>query len=449
MRYPKTEILTLVKRYGLNPKIYVILRAKLNGDIAKVKGYFNDITDFYSFYYYTVRPKYVIVSKNYLILGKDAEKSDNAIILGINDNGKIFVNWLSLSSVVYWINDKIERGEKGIEYKRINNDIEVYKVMDRVIYFILGYEKELSNEKVLDEKTTYRVQGDLTMYYIPYQNFIDEVYTRIEDQVRNFLEITILRRIQRTLEQKGIMAILSRDLNSRLSVIIQGVSRKWSDREKYKIIKAIAELIKNELYLDDIIPIRYIKEKEYYPWSYHEYPTDIFVKFYDCEKEVITKERKPAIMVDVTIGQGTWGFPYLPVVIMVTIESTVVRAWSYRIMKECKQQIDDLVSLQRVHRGKHTIEYYGYPREFTIIYSPRFIEKSIEDNNVMFSIRINAIYTTKPTIRIIHPEHGEIKLKMRHKKCRVTFGSTNTLEENDDVIIARRNSYILKEWARQ
>jgi len=449
MRYPKSEILTLAKRHGLNPKIYEILRAKLYGYLREKRKEFHSLSDYKSLLHYTTRPKFLVVSRNYIIVGKDKERSDNGLIIGVTKEGQIFVNWVSISFTEYELERLLEKGVKEIEYVRVKDEIEVYKTIDKVIWEILGYENEVSNKGKLMENVRYRVQGDIRLFYQKYNSFIDEIAPRLNDQVGQWLELVILRRVRRVLENYGLTTELNRNELGNLQLLLWGISRKWSYEEVLEIQRKIGKILSEELYLSDIIPIRHIVVKEIVTSPYGDYPKDVYVLFYSCEKELITKDRRSDINIRMTVGNGFWGFPYLPIIIRIGVNSKVVVGWVYKILRESEDQIKELEGKHRILRGRHLIEYYGYPLQFTIVYNPKFIENSLENDATIFSVNCGAIYTTKPTIRLVHPEHGEIKLKMLTDKCRVSINTIATMERDNDLIIARRNSYILSEWARQ
>jgi len=453
MGYPKEKILGLLKEWGVNKKIYQVFEAKLKGKIGKFKNEFNNLVDYKSLAHYTKKPNFLVISKNYVIIGKGKDRNDNAILIGVTEEGKIFVNWESKAYTKYILDKALRVSHKYEEYKtefqKIDGEIEVYKTTDNVVRALLGYEKEIDDEEVLSENVSYRVQGDLLLSFMSYNTIIEEISRLLDGQVHEWLEMVILRRIRRVLENHGFTSEIQQNELGYWQVYVWGIPNKWDRDRVYRVESGIAKLLVDELYFDDIIPIKYKKVEGLTTTFYNEYPLYVYVSYYSRERDEVTKDNYPDIELKVWAGDPTRDIPYRPLIIRATISKRVVIEWVYRILRESEEQIKALEGRYKVIRGRHVIEYYGYPTHFSIVYRPKIIENSLEDDSVIFTVDVGVIYTTKPYIKLIHPEHGEKRIKLAADKCRVRIDSVATLESIDEEIIAKRNSYLFSEIAKQ
>ena len=436
MRKDVREMIRFAESICKNQNVIKAFEYKIKGKLREIRHMFNSTIDYYTLLFFPKWCDEIYISENYVLMYKHYRQSTLGIVIGENDNSKVFVNFISGINKPKYVGEGIAVNDK----KTL-----VFPTWDNQVYIVLGYNFEYDTvDKIIPNKW-YRVQGDLIMSVRAYEDYISENSTVLQDQVDRYFELLILRRIQRILEDYGLTSELSNPLtidatvfalsgSRRFELDIWGLRRTWSYEERHKVKKKIGDIIKSDLYISDIMKVNEIMIDS-------PYQTYIKIRY---KYDEITY-----VNILIFEGRGEYGFAFYPIQIWCEISPRLGVIWSQQILTECKEEIESLIDEYTYNMGRHMITYYGYPHTVTITYEMPTIEKE----PIVFSFRRETLFTTKRTIKIKHVEHGNKTIVLPYDKCALSFENTNTLETYNgwegSNTIAKRNSYVFREWLKE
>jgi len=410
------KIVGFAKKIGMKEKLVRALELKAQGKVDELKQLFSRYTDYRAFAEFTCSPKKVFLSESYVIMVSDLDISGEIIVLGINDDGKLFLNFVT----------DVET-PRPVEQLYCSDDEElyIYRTTDNLVWNALGYSYDLNICRSLLPDDWIRVQGDIRVFCeeCPDPLLIFPMY--ISEQIISWLRLVIHRRIAGILESHELIPQIREN-----SIHLLGVKAIWDKEKIGRLVYRIAELVKDELYISDV---------------------------YKVEDVVINKRGVTAYWVCYSDGKG-WDVIiqvyYLPdaslsmykrLVVSAFIDPIVRDTWAYRVVTECEKQIKGLIGQYVYTVGRHRITYTGYPYDITLVYEPPLVEKE----PVLFTFRTVGLFTTDDKIVIEHPEHGTLKLKLPYKKCHVHIEPTRTIEGTSSGVWAIRNSYVFEHMLEQ
>jgi hypothetical protein len=344
----------------------------------------------------------------------DSYKSNTYYVIGINSDGKLFINKINTH-----IPGKLWIGELKLKNGRTCG---LYTARDDDVYIALGYVMDLENSKDktipqidMDGKTirSYRVQGDLVLmissYEDVYNDYIGFIKHSIYDQIERILKRTILLRISNILNSYNIATAIGND-----RIAIEAIPRYLDDYEIKAILNKLRDTLYSELYVSDIAPTLQI-ENIYRDWNNKYSGTDIYITL--------------------TIGRGSFGSPYKPIVISIEISEQIVRKFIDHALKDLELKVDRRV----IYHGRHKITYNGYPSQMTLATQLPLLNLDGVENTYVINVNIDRIYLNEGELRIDHVEHGSYTYKIA-KPLLVRFESTNVDRLNDN----RLSYYALK-----
>jgi hypothetical protein len=229
------------------------------------------------------------------------------------------------------------------------------------------------------------------------------------DQIERILKRTILLRISNILNGCNIATAIEND-----RIAIEAIPRYLDDYEIKGILNKIRDILYKELYVSDIAPTLQI-ENIYGEWNNKYSGTDIYITL--------------------TMGRGSYGNPYKPIVISIEISEQIVRKFIDHALKDLELKCDRRV----IYHGRHKISYKGYPSQMTIATQLPLLNLDGVENTHVISVNIDRIYLDEGELRIDHVEHGSYTYKIA-KPLLVRFQSTIVDPLNDN----RLSYYALK-----
>jgi hypothetical protein len=344
----------------------------------------------------------------------DSYKHSTYYVIGINSDGKLFINKL----------------DTGIPYRvwtgRLNmkngKNVELYTTNDHAVHHILGYQMDLENmmDKTIPQYNengeicqSYRIQGDLCLIIDTdrdvYNYYLGWIKHSTYDQIERILKRTILLRISNILNSYNITTAIGNN-----NLAIEAIPRYLDDIEIKGILNKLRDILYKELYVSDIAPTLQI-ENIYREWNSKYSGTDIYITL--------------------TIGRGSFGSPYKPIVISIEISEQIVRKFIDHALKDLELKVDRRV----IYHGRHKITYNGYPSQMTLATQLPLLNLDGVENTHVLNINIDRVYLDEGELRIDHVEHGSYTYKIE-KPLLVRFQSTIVDPLNDN----RLSYYALK-----
>jgi hypothetical protein len=369
-----------------------------------------------------LKPNSIMVSENYVILEFkrtikrrwDSYDSYTYYLIGINSDGKLFINKLVNESISYRVIGELNLKNGWKTELRLTHDT--------AIHILLGYliDMENSTDKTIPQHTitgetfgSYRLQGDLVLAISSDENvynyYIGFIKRSIYDQIERILKRTILLRISNILNSYNIITTIGNN-----NLAIEAIPRYLDDHEIKAILNNLRDILYKELYVSDIAPTLQI-ENIYREWNNKYSGTDIYITL--------------------TIGRGSYGNPYKPIVISVEISEPIVGKFTDHVLKDLELKCDRRV----IYHGRHKISYKGYPSQMTIATQLPLLNLDGVENTHVLNINIDRIYLDEGELRIDHVEHGSYTYKIA-KPLLVRFQSTIVDPLNDN----RLSYYALK-----
>jgi hypothetical protein len=417
-----TKIFLSLYQNKTNEKIIEVLREIVNGKRNRLERKFTNKCHYEMFKHIPLTPTRIIVSENYMILEYertimrrwDSYKHSTYYVIGINSDGKLFINKL----------------DTGIPYRvwtgRLNmkngKNVELYTTNDHAVHHILGYQADLENmmDKTIPQYNengeicqSYRIQGDLCLIIDTdrdvYNYYLGWIKHSTYDQIERILKRTILLRISNILNSYNIVTAIGND-----RIAIEAIPRYLDDYEIKGILNKIRDILYSELYISDIAPTLQI-ENIYRDWNSKYSGTDIYITL--------------------TMGRGSYGEPYKPIVISVDISEQTVRKFVDHVLKDLELKSDRRV----IYHGRHKITYNGYPSQMTLATQLPLLNLDGVENTHVLNINIDRVYLDEGELRIDHVEHGSYTYKIA-KPLLVRFQSTIVDPLNDN----RLSYYALK-----
>ena len=362
-------------------------------------------------------PECIYVTQNYAILvfkyvGRYTE-SQHYYLIGINSDGKLFVNKLRLfrgcaiKTLAYYV-------------KRIGKDAEttfpIYLTTDEYVRESLGYQVDLETLEIklipiqdpADSRIAYRVQGDLVFHIRPENEFFEMLSRVITDRVEEILRRIILERIQNVLADFGISSRIVRRFR-REAIIFRGIPRDLSWPETQYYLNKIFGIIKKKLDHKDI--------------------ADNITQANEFE----INDENDEIGIDILTDRAGFQERFEPIIINVFFSRKVLQKFVSNIMNNLRLEPQEhIISL-----GRHLIRYYGYPSRFTIsVKLPRDVNGN---EDYLIPINLDLIHVVKGKVYLFHHEHGGEEIIMREN---VTVLITHT--EIDEDFENRLNYIALK-----
>jgi hypothetical protein len=362
----------------------------------RCKDMFTNRVHFRIFKQLPLLPEAVLASPSYLVfqfIGKNRYGRYSAYyIIGINSDGKLFINQIARFSI------------QGSYHTVSENGPLIYFAQDKEIWLNLGYDTDLetsSHKKIFrsfpgeeldreDLVKEFRLQGDICVRCNRVSNleeaFIYAVSTHIERQVEAVIASTVLRRIQAAFADVGLSSEIS-----------QGVLRVFCLPHSYSGT-SLAFGFKQALF--DII-------KE--------------IDFSDIIHGVECPDAKPNERIGFNIWEERWFSSHKPISITIILPHFFVIDYARLVTK----QVEHTVKEQVIYFGRHKITYTGYPSRFMINATLPFKDEYGRPVSALFDVNLSDYFVDVGKLIAEHPEHGKVEVEVCSPFL-ATFYSVNT-----------------------
>lgn len=413
------RIIRWAERKGVDPKIISALEAKRERDLDRLRRLFVRPADPHLFLAIPDDPHKAFLSKSYVVLAYNR----HSVVVGLDDDGNLFLNWINNARLPV---------PKSYLYEDKWDAFQIIYTTDKDVKEGLGFTCECTGGGGIPPKRWCRVQGDLCIRAEPLKDIADVLERAMHTEVRRWLHITVIRRIRDLLVSKGFIPIMEND-----EIIICGINvtygESWSREKITRAVHAIGGLVKDELYVSDII--RADKGIDVEKFNDH---VDIYYHTANNEELFISVRLSDRIAVRGHVA-GKF-FNFARVRIDTSPCNNLTTSWCLRILRDCRRQLDGLIGWHTASFNRHVIEYYGYPRSIVLIYEPPLIEHE----PVVFSFTTNSLIVLDRRITIKHPEHGTVELKLPFNRCRLRVDTTETIDSSDLMVMSLRNMFMLE-----
>jgi hypothetical protein len=349
------------------------------------------------------------LSRNYVVLEFKGETRYHYYVLGVNTDGKVFINKLR--------NFSGETSKLLYMFKRESNvEIPIYLIDDVDVYRYMGFghDIECSEDKTIPKYHEgymidfYRIQGDIVFRISEEITYFENIRMILADQVERILTRVILQRIQAILAELGISSEITLRFGREV-LVFRGFPRDMTIEEIRYYMERIFALLKRKLNVNDIAN------------------TVEFGNIFD------TDQRNDEIRVDFFDERAGFGERFEPTIIRTAISRRTIIKFVNQIMNELKLELEDRI----IQRGRHLIRYRGFPSRFTIL--TKLPGANGVEEEYIIPIDLNIIHVVKGKIYMYHPEHGNMEINVA-ENLTIEIGSIMV----DDDFEERLNYYAIK-----
>jgi hypothetical protein len=388
----------------LHPKLKQLLSCTLYGR-KPPRVLFNDIS--YRYYMVYVKPKITMALKNKFVKLRDrygsAYKKLNLVIyvspsymlymftsdikecgedngdcsirdgsrhyyiLGVDNDGKIFVNRVSRAPTLY--DNKIEMSP-NIELRLVRSDSE--------FYYVMGYRIDLGDKEEITidvaGRTGVRVQGDIVLIVEPLGGSLTGYIHR--EQIINHLRLLLVDVINRILLDHGISCIIARD-----GVLIENIAPR---RNETPYLRKIFNLIAKELkeLLGDV--------EIHHDW--------LLINSGDFRGFIVSARTR----------SGGFGNRYNHIAIEITWSNSEMEHNQFLValQNEMLKAIENIpFTNTEFNMGNHHVKAFNVkPLSFT--YRPNKQPLTIGENIITIINQLTFIVNPKSWVELYHKEHG-------------------------------------------
>jgi len=424
------QLISLMKERNVDERILHFVVQLIRGKYKRLYKSFTNEIHAEVFKHLKKRDSQLIIAPHYVLLtNKYVYKTwyrtyeyYHTYIIGINTDGKLFINKLS-------VDISIDRLASHEVFKCKDHLIDF--TTDNEIYELLQYDIDLESSNVrslplgMGTRYTVRLQGDLLMTVVKqgedaYTEYMDIWKGALNMRIRELMHLLLAQRIRMLLAEYGITVEGDQ---------IFSIPRWLSLNEQSKYVRMITEVIADELYVSDMRLGAVASVSKRFAYALHSWSI------------TYVRNNVETCVITVRLGQGEFNNPYLPVTIDITLSPDIADEFASDI-------IDNLdLSVEKIHRniGRHIIEFEGYPDTLTIQCELPFRDFNDNMNNhYLFTLHTDRFLIERGTLRISHSEHGTIEYTVREPLL-VSFTTIALPRE----FIHRMNYYALKQLKKR
>jgi hypothetical protein len=318
-------------------------------------------------------PNAILVTPNYLVLDYLVKgmygEHHHYYVIGVNDDEKLFIQKTMIydKDIVWLVEYRLSVTPRNIFGKVF------YLDRDDIVYQLFNYDVDVVNENIksipIDGMHRYRVQGDLVLEIIASGDSSEQVYrdliaTSIREQIRNILRNIVFLRISEALAEKNISCQIRED-----HVVIDGIPKKpYSNRHDYA--EKIDKYLNEAVYISDI-----------------------------------ARNHDDGVRIYAYIDRGIFDRNFCFATVRVDFDLELLNDFARMVV----DQLDLPIDYRHVARGRHQIEYFGYPNRFTF---KAQLPIDHEINSFIFNVNLDELYVARGLLHIKHPEHRAVTLEI-------------------------------------
>jgi hypothetical protein len=320
------------------------------------------------------------LSRNYVVLEFKGEARYHHYLLGVNTDGKVFINKLR--------NFSGETSKLLYMFKRENNvEIPIYLIDDVDVHRSMGfgYDIENSEDKVIPKYyegyiiDAYRVQGDIVLHIFEENVYFATIRQLLAEHIERIFYRVILERIRDLLADIGISSEFGNRFGSEV-LIFRAFPRDLSAEEEKYYLEKLFEIMKRKLNISDIADSVTFVES-------------FIVSVFDDK-----------VIVQVYNERAGFGQRFETTIVRIRFSREVIDDFVERIMDNLQLEPSDHV----ISRGRHLIRYFGLPSRFTIM--AKLPNANMTEEEYIIPINMDVLHIMKGKMYLYHPEHGSVAI---------------------------------------